>query len=296
MTRITIKKLSIVSMIFLSTFLFSCKEEPPVRSGDGIRITNSTTFSNPYDSVGIVHNLILNQMIVHFDSLYLVCDSSEFVEKFYKVLTIASCEVGYSLPSSNCINYLEPQLISMRNSLQSFEDLEDLFDFRNTSQDCRDLYYELMQIFDESESLNELKDNIVDLEIKIDTTSTISSFEKEVLLSASSVARHSSTYWHSVDNNPHSPWNFDNGCEESGFKTMKQVVLLDAKDKWLKVGATDVGALVGYSVKTIWAGPWGIGAALGATAGASAASAIVEFRDEIWGGIRSACNWIKGLF
>jgi hypothetical protein len=60
MKNITLK-LSIFSMILLSTILFSCKEEPPMRSDDGIRITNSTTFSNPYDSVGIWHNIILSE-------------------------------------------------------------------------------------------------------------------------------------------------------------------------------------------------------------------------------------------
>jgi len=60
MKHITLK-LSIFSMILLSTILFSCKEEPPVRSGEGIRITNSSTLTianplNPYDNAGVLHN------------------------------------------------------------------------------------------------------------------------------------------------------------------------------------------------------------------------------------------------
>ena len=70
----------------------------------------------------------------------------------------------------------------------------------------------------------------------------------------------------------------------------------DASEKWGKVAAADFGGLIAYSVKSLVAGPWAIGAAATATVATSATMAIMEFRTEIWDGITSAFDWVVDLF
>lgn len=81
MKNITLK-LSFLSIFLLSTILFSCKEEPPVRSGDAIRITNSGTFSeNPLEWVGEQHNILYESIM---DTVNISNWDSTWVDESFK--------------------------------------------------------------------------------------------------------------------------------------------------------------------------------------------------------------------
>ncbi len=137
-------KLSIYSMILLSTILFSCNEEPPVRSGDGIRITNSATITyNDYltavNDVGTHHNecmdtlynkllRIKNEIDPHpQDSIndFIYNEVINFAEdKNYDLSYIDSMEVNIYATLSD---YLNSNLDITEEAFNMLSDLDSVF-------------------------------------------------------------------------------------------------------------------------------------------------------------------------
>lgn len=87
MKHITLK-LSIFSMILFSTFLWSCKEEPPVRSDDGINIKNYivnpdttiTLTAEDFDFIGQTHNAILDHIYDNYRHYIDTSTNRDFID------------------------------------------------------------------------------------------------------------------------------------------------------------------------------------------------------------------------
>lgn len=269
--------------------MYSCDEDPIESSiNNGRNITTSTTFTNPYDSVGIVHNLIMQEVITLQGNLYEVCDSSSFSEELIDVISESICNVGWNTPSSNCEAYYDTNIVNMNNFQDNYTDLDDLMDdFISTS--AKNKANELLDIILDDLTLNEIKDDIEIWEEEVNNTTTFTTTENQILLATSSVARHSLTYWHSVSNNPNHAWRYDMSCSGSSMKIGNRYLV---SEEWQTIGYADAtGALKGG----LYAAFTGGGILAGAAAGAGAYSitaAITVYWDDISEGASKVLDWL----
>ena len=118
-------KISIVILALL--FIYACNDEMPQTDRNVVDIKTSSTFTNPYDSIGIVHNLIMEEIILLQDDLYEVCDSADFHNTFIEVVAEASCNVGWNTPTTNCESNLITQMNDIINDLNTnYDNLSDI--------------------------------------------------------------------------------------------------------------------------------------------------------------------------
>jgi len=155
MKHITLK-LSIFSMILLSTFLWSCKEEPLAKVGNDINYTTSTTFSNPYDSVGVEHNNLLayyhNNNLPH-DSTHLMLYN--FEGDFFA--TVGDLDNYLEIMGDYYIVnniYSESQVDSQRENIKDFFMEVGLFSELNDTLVLNFLFDHVDDIFDEAFVMN----------------------------------------------------------------------------------------------------------------------------------------------
>lgn len=109
-------------MIFLSTILFSCKEEPPLRSDDGIRITNS--IQNPdlqlLDSIDIIHNETLFHLDEYLSQNFNSCSSGDFLSFNNTMSSFMLSNYGFSTTATQIPNNLKDIL------LDNCDDLDEM--------------------------------------------------------------------------------------------------------------------------------------------------------------------------
>lgn len=258
------------------------------KKGSGLDYTNSTTFTNPYDSVGIVHNLIMQEVISLQGDFYEVCDSSSFSDALINVISESICNVGWNTPSSNCEIYYDTNIVNMNNFQENYTDLDDLMDeFISTSAKIK--VNELLDIILDDLTLNEIKDDIEIWEEEVNNTATFTPTENKLLLATSSVTRHSLKYWHSVSNNPHHAWRYDMSCSGSSMKIGNRLLVAE---EWQTIGYADAaGALKGG----LYAAFTGGGVLAGAAAGGAAYSitaAITVYWDDISAGASKVIDWL----
>ncbi len=137
-------KLSI-AMILLSTILFSCKEEVPVKSVEFVKTNNSSTSSNPNDFYGIHHNAILdyykdslrfnvlNRIILH-NGNYLVTDSC--LNNIFK-----SCK-NYCLINGYTANQIDNVIDSINNFIYEYNLITEV----NNKDAYKSIYNEIGSI------------------------------------------------------------------------------------------------------------------------------------------------------
>lgn len=205
MKNITLK-LSIFSMILLSTILFSCKEEPPVRSGDGIRITNSSTltYSNPdnyMDYLGEWHNDALDYIYTYHSAE--IASNLSYAE-------IAEGMAAWMHQRQDIIvtaQDLESELIHVYDTTQIYVNyskaiLYDSLDLNATQINYMNQAFNIFSVVltpsqDTLTYLEDLMDAFFDFEDDVLTDNTLDSSQKAIILITSSVLRHSFYYWNS---------------------------------------------------------------------------------------------------
>ncbi len=286
--------------ILFSLVLISCNEENIADKhsinendvGDRPRYSN---FENPYDSIGIAHNLILDAFIARRDSLYQVCDSSTFVNEFNEILSKATCEVGYKTPETNCQSIIEDSLFAAQSYFEELDEksFSEFVEENVSNPNTKGYIFELYEYFDNINNIDSLLNEIEEWEYTVSNDTSLNDNDKQMLLMAGSIARYSVQYWYEVNNNESSPWHYDNGCTQGNLMKKRKRILATAK--WQKVAKSDYSSFVSYSIYTLvipGTQPWVIGAAAGHTAASSAATAVWVFWEDITGAIEDAIDWL----
>jgi hypothetical protein len=168
---------------------------------------------NPYDLAGAIHNEGLNYIAENSNgqglSVSLVVQLNEdFSNKMYPDLkaNIMTEEEVKMIVS-------EAFLGNMGNLIQNYE----------TSQVVKDQFSKLFNLIESSSSIGtycEVKERIVNFEKLILDNKELSETEKSQILAAASIARYSTWYWSTVQDQPFNP----NGGEQ---KAWWQIVLAD---------------------------------------------------------------------
>ena len=195
MKNITLK-LSIFSMILLSTILFSCKEEPPVRSvGEFYQnLTTNITYTGYIDSVnmvGLQHNEFLDS--IH-NKLLLIKNGEEQQPQ----LTLNEFLFDEIISFANLKNYD----FNLIDSTQLFLlDSFNLNQFLNTYTDLTPLSMSILSSLDSIiieltldnislSQFNQFCNSKINVAFNIDSV-----FEKYYVGSVLSVSKHSANYW-----------------------------------------------------------------------------------------------------
>ena len=76
----------------------------------------------------------------------------------------------------------------------------------------------MLDLFDNITTLNNHISNIEDWQEDVNNSIVFTALEKEFMLRTSSIAIHSSNYWHAVENNPNHAWRYNQNCVESAMK------------------------------------------------------------------------------
>ncbi len=265
--------------------VWSCKEDPAQNSDEKFKYTiTSTTFTNPYDSIGIVHNLILDEFNSRQDEFYEVCDSADFVNKFLDVIAASTCEVGYYTPTSNCDTIIKNDVKVILNLQNNYTDFNDVIDGYLSSV-AQTKINELIGFFDvDTNSYITMISKLETWQEEVNNSSSYNTNDKKVLLGAAAVARYSSTYWYNKEISQNNSWVYNMHCIVSGMKQGSK--FLDSDDKWEEVAKADVmGFVTGYATK----GTFG-GALLNAVTD-SAVKAIETFWGDICDTVSDMWNW-----
>jgi hypothetical protein len=279
--------------LLISLGIISCSENGTVNTERNI-LASAPTFANPYDSVGIMHNLVLDEFILRIDSLDAICDSAIFHDEFFEII-----QQSYE-SLTNCVNCedIESNFVNMINAKTQHATLEDYLDDAIGNPDFTQIYIDMDSIVSNAQNIDSVLTSLVYLEIKVDTLITDAD-EKAALFSALAVARHSSSYWYAEENDPNSVWRLGNGCEEPSSIRMKPGQ--GTGQRWGQVASADIGGTIGAAVgAAVAAVPIVIGPVAAAGAASTASAAIGEFWPEISAGVSSGItnfiNWVASLF
>ena len=283
----TTLSISIATMILLSTFVWSCKEDPLLKYDEKVSENYiSSTFTNPYDSIGIAHNIALDEFINNKNNFYQICDSADFINGLFDEMSGALCRTGYHTPPTNCDSILEDDIRQLVSEFQNYNNFTDFLN-SNLSVNSRNKLNELIGFFDMSSlSLNSTIDSIEFWEEEVNNSSVLNSSEKITLLKAGSVGRYSLTYWYNKVNDSNNNWVYNAGCTSLPSPKLNNNNFLESSEKWKEVAKADVkGAVVGWLAG---------GNALTGALVASTAEAIDQFWDDIWDAGASVCDTLFG--
>lgn len=267
--------------------LSSCKEVNQQLSNPINNNTVQNNTQNPYEEYGVKHNEILDIFINSRDELSIICDSADFVKTFNNVTVDATC-LAFNESSSEFRSLIEQELQSIQNNNQG-RTYQELLNIYNDSTLTTEATY-LMSLLDNNNNLQNLHTLILQWEEGIINNSKIDDKVKKVLLITGAVARHSSSYWYDVANNPNNIWHHQFNC--SYKKVGNQVLALEG---WEMVAAKSTGAALGACVSAIILGnPIVIGPVAAAAASVDAATAVYEFWDDIVTGVEAAVDFLFG--
>lgn len=197
-----------MSFLLLSLFFFSsCTKEnihsdPKVKEDGSSSATIQYCFDNPdnpYEYVGVQHNLGLDAVAASADL------NNLSVEKAYYI--------AYETVANNLGANQQVPFELIKDAFVFMDHAEPLLaaaDFLVTEGDISDQAYQqiikLNYLLDNSPDPQTLGLAILDLEKEIMQNTAYTTFELEVLLGGTSIARHSTCYWINAALDPNSPW------------------------------------------------------------------------------------------
>lgn len=191
---------------------------------------NPNNTNNPYDEIGEIHNQKLDQWTSDIDH---IDEESSTENNVFLSNTMAELESINSTDES-VINFIN----EIKNNLNTIATTETPFgtNLKNSTESniAHDYIDQLINIMssNSSISIDDHLTTIIDLENLIiannSTNQILLENEKVILLMATSVARHSSAYWHNVQNNP-TPWGGLSGTGGNAELNWKNIAQADLK-------------------------------------------------------------------
>ncbi|MDR9488105.1 hypothetical protein [Salibacter sp.] len=201
------KKLTLVSgliVLFAGILIYGCKKEslePGTQPGSSINVTSSTISSN-YSWVGELHN-----------------KSLEEIGKLNDFPDVTAQQVDSTIEvtmenSPHVVDSLDPSFLpELRNSeldyisSNSYDNIvDDLKNSSSISSDVATKLYELENIVDSSNTLNEALDGLNSFESEIESSDNFSDKEKTGIIGSSIIARYSLTFWNLAINDTENNW------------------------------------------------------------------------------------------
>lgn len=239
--------------IFAGAFMCSCTEdEYSVENGSELGYTYKTTLSpnnnvNPNDSVGVLHNIHLDSIIsilgenysdpdaIHQDTLHQV------VENYF-----------LNIYDEDIVEEIFKEESSALNEETSLELVLKELDF---SEDAKEIVFSLFKTVEEMENIGyePYYDTICNVERNIISNRSFTATETQILLSFTSVLRHSLYYWYEEPTLAKSDvdWALIAGADAGGaLKGAKTGLRVGSAVGHSAVGA-GVGAAVGATYKSV---------------------------------------------
>jgi len=211
--------------------------------------------NNPYDSIGIIHNIILSKVMDNANSSYTISD--------YYNSTKVQLDLYYpeQIPKDF---FTESDVLSILDDRDNYySNVVNDLDLDNVVKEELSNILNIIKNFGEGniDDYNYLKEEIISYENSIINNTTINSENKQYILSFSSIARHSSYFW-VMDAPP------------------TQTVL--GKNRWWKfivvIGADVIGAAGGAALGSVGGVVGtGVGVMVGTTLASGGAAALVDF-------------------
>lgn len=249
-----------IFICFVLILASSCKQNDNLVTGTDVQTKNGknskTQSGFAFDSIGIYHNMVLDEFISNVSNFDNKCDSADVVNTFFDELSSATCTVGYQVPSSDCNTLSRVSIVDAYTQLSDTIDLTSSFEQTNAYNKAIALLT-VMNNYSQSnpDSLLTYIQNWT--EGIYNSSLTYSANDKDKLLKSGSIAYYSTQYWYNVSINPNSPWHFVSNCT-AGKRA--NTILIPLKD-YLAVGAADVigfyaanwlGAITGSAATSIW--------------------------------------------
>lgn len=286
------KAKAIISLFIAFCIMISCQEEA-VNTVDNLNKSNlSETYqhdytevvnnNNPFDSMGVVHNLALDYLIdnyTFFDSLTsesVVNDGiyDYFYNRGWAIIDINAGIDGGDEFHSNTQSMTQSEWIDSVCSSDSAETyllilLENIADYTDSTDLTN--YFNTIKLF----------------ESKVNYSTAISSSDKHMILGAAAVARYSMQYWYEVWTDQQHPWyNVPASFIEKikpNPNTLADLIFKQSDPWWWKVTGVVVGDAAGFCGGYWDAGRYGanvyVGGAIGAVCGSAMAAVTLWFED-----------------
>lgn len=161
---------------------------------------------NPYDNIGLNHNLLIEYFLQNVDKISVGSD---------KKLTIISDTISLVLPKAIELSEIRPDNQSKNLAygayaaaiIESFDKENLFFQIDDFSKEFWNLWEQLNNTITKL-NIENVNDVLIELK-EIDNhliSSDLSDSEKKIILQVNSIARYSSAYWVSEKNNPQSKW------------------------------------------------------------------------------------------
>lgn len=167
---------------------------------------NPSNSNNPYDSNGIVHNLVLDHIISNKTSFD--CDSNHVKTTIKQLIASYENNSFYQIPQSNLsdsINNLVDEYLNYGRYLS----ISSFYARYNTSLNVQNEINVIIGIvnqYNNNVSVINILDSIRLRETFIIYNQFYTQNEKTLILGAASVARYSLVYWDEVNNSQNSDW------------------------------------------------------------------------------------------
>ncbi len=244
--------------IFAGAFMSSCTEdEYSVENSSELGCNYKTTVSpnnnlNPNDSIGVLHN-------IHLDSIIsILCENYTNPDAIHQD-TLNRIVRDYFLNIYDK-DIVEAVFDDESNTLDDEKSLDLVLTELNFSEDAKEIVFSLFNRVEEMENNGYMPyyDTICNVERNIISNKSFTATETQILLSFTSVLRHSLYYWYEENTLAKSTpdWILIAGADAAGALT------------GAKTGA-EVGMILGQAAGAT------IGTAVGAVAGAAGASATM---------------------
>lgn len=248
------KRYIMLVLVFLT--FSSCKEQENTLKSTDDNKTKNGLIGFEFDSIGIYHNLIMDEFISNSSAFDNACDSISFMNTFFEELSSAYCTIGYDTPSSNCDSISRVNTETVWNELMSGPNYPSYFEETVAFNKLDSLMDKILNF--SSTDIDSLSEEIRNWTIEVWSSSSYTTNDKDRLLKAGSVTYYSLNYWFAVHNNPNSPWHYALSCNKS--KSYNHVMVPQWVEDVCAITAADgmgsafglIGAVTGSATCATW--------------------------------------------
>lgn len=257
--------LALIAFLTIGTLtLISCQKESFKQDSNSDNISNGSNNNtsmqsggfqilsdNEIDSIGIMHNELLDKILTEFDYNSLSPDNTfelvrnSFIQTEYRNTTNEFKEITFD----STYLWIQQELIS--GNIEQY-------------------YLSIKVILESANSLSDASNNLGILKIEVENNTDLTDFEKQTIKVGLSVAIHSAEYWFPIEmgGNGKGAAHLEKFSQYLGNNSGHLVVMSKGKSKAGKVAASDaLGACtggIGFSLGAIFGGPVGVAAYAGA--------------------------------
>ena len=222
MNRLSLPQQRVVGTLsIISTILFaSCDKSDEVQQAapkNNDNVEYSISISNMETEIGQKHNDAMDYIAEHADF------SSLTIDGLIDILEQFDINNGGSAYTSEQKDTYKQDILDIDFSVDLYKLVDQLLSKGSISTAVHDQFDRIAdEAYDETQTLANLKSDLIAIERDINSMSTFTNAEKEMLIGTSVIARYSIEYWTQVEADPDTKWpDVDYGIFKKAWEDIK---------------------------------------------------------------------------